>query len=55
MGNDDSLPTVEAADVAAALGITDQLQVRYLECWLAGAVSKVLDPMGSPFTEVLTS
>ena len=54
MGNDDSLPTVEAADVAAALGITDQLQVRYLECWLAGAVSKVLDPMGSPFTEVLT-
>ena len=54
VGNDDSLPTVEAADVAAALGITDQLQVRYLECWLAGAVSKVLDPMGSPFTEVLT-
>ena len=36
------------------LGATDQLSIAMVRCWLVGAVSKALNPLGSQFIEVLT-
>lgn len=36
------------------LGNTHPLVIRYVECWLAGAVSKAVEGQGSKFIEVLT-
>lgn len=55
IGKDSSLETISAEEVAKrVLGVTDPLQVRYLECWLAGAAARGLSEDGCDFPEVLT-